>query len=266
MSEQIASELPAGASILAIGLMSGTSQDGVDVALIDTDGEHIAQLGATACRPYSKAERTLLHGATAAAANLTDRTARPDVVAEAERIIDGARAEAVESFLVANGLQRGDGGDRVSRPDAHTPAGTSADPPNRRWPRACGTAWHCRRVRFWCRRCGGRRAGRAAGARLSPARAMLCSTTSCGCTLARRSTSTGGRRQAGRLMKRRSNACWRIFALPPPKSLDRNEFRGFLGETFDGIGVADGAATLTALTAAAVVRIVASLPRASASF
>ena len=57
-----------------------------------------------------------------------------------------------------------------------------------------------------------------------------------------------------------------FFALPPPKSLDRNDFRGFLGETFDGIGVADGAATLTALTAAAVVRIVASLPRASASF
>ena len=28
MSEQIASELPAGASVLAIGLMSGTSQDG----------------------------------------------------------------------------------------------------------------------------------------------------------------------------------------------------------------------------------------------
>lgn len=43
MSEQVASELPlSAASILAIGLMSGTSQDGVDVALIDTDGEHIA--------------------------------------------------------------------------------------------------------------------------------------------------------------------------------------------------------------------------------
>jgi 1,6-anhydro-N-acetylmuramate kinase len=37
----------------------------VDVALIDTDGEHIAQLGATACRPYSKAERALLRRATA---------------------------------------------------------------------------------------------------------------------------------------------------------------------------------------------------------
>lgn len=88
--------------------MSGTSQDGVDVALIDTDGEQIAQLGSTACRPYTKAKRTLLRRATAAAANLTDRTARPDVVAEAERLIDDAHAEAVESFLVANGLQRGE--------------------------------------------------------------------------------------------------------------------------------------------------------------
>ena len=64
MSEQMALDLPAAASpetsVLAIGLMSGTSQDGVDVALIDTDGERIAQFGATACRPYSKAERTLL--------------------------------------------------------------------------------------------------------------------------------------------------------------------------------------------------------------
>jgi len=36
---QLSLDLPAqSASALAIGLMSGTSQDGVDVALIDTDG------------------------------------------------------------------------------------------------------------------------------------------------------------------------------------------------------------------------------------
>lgn len=109
MSEQVASELSSpAASMLAIGLMSGTSQDGVDVALIDSDGEQIGRFGATACRPYTKAERTLLRRATAAAANLTDRTARPDVVAEAERLVNDAHAEAVESFLAANGLQRGE--------------------------------------------------------------------------------------------------------------------------------------------------------------
>ena len=40
--------------LLAIGLMSGTSQDGVDVALIETDGEIITRFGPTACRPYSQ--------------------------------------------------------------------------------------------------------------------------------------------------------------------------------------------------------------------
>ncbi|MGC1538571.1 MAG: anhydro-N-acetylmuramic acid kinase, partial [Xanthobacteraceae bacterium] len=73
MSEQMSLDLPPAVppdrSVLSIGLMSGTSQDGVDVALIDTDGERIAQFGATACRPYGKAERTLLRRATAAAAN-----------------------------------------------------------------------------------------------------------------------------------------------------------------------------------------------------
>jgi len=92
-------------SVLAIGLMSGISQDGVDVALIDTDGESVTQFGATACRPYSRAERTLLRRATAAAANLTERTARPDSIAKAERLVNDAHAEAVEAFIGANGLK-----------------------------------------------------------------------------------------------------------------------------------------------------------------
>jgi len=73
-------------SVLAVGLMSGTSQDGVDVALIDTDGEKIAQLGPTACRPYTGDERALLRRATEAAVDLTEREGWPEIVAEAERL------------------------------------------------------------------------------------------------------------------------------------------------------------------------------------
>lgn len=52
-----------------------------------------------------------------------------------------------------------------------------------------------------------------------------------------------------------------FFALPPPKSLDRNDFRGFFADALDAASLADGAATLTALTAAAAARIVPQFPR-----
>src|SRR5580658_7060708 len=93
---------------LAIGLMSGTSQDGVDVALIETDGEVITRFGPTAYRTYSKKERALLRSATAAAVNVTDRTARPAALAAAEAVVNAAHAEAVETFLAGNGLKPAD--------------------------------------------------------------------------------------------------------------------------------------------------------------
>ena len=43
----------------AIGLMSGTSMDGIDVALIETDGVDRLAQGPTGFRPYSEAERRL---------------------------------------------------------------------------------------------------------------------------------------------------------------------------------------------------------------
>jgi anhydro-N-acetylmuramic acid kinase len=57
-----------------------------------------------------------------------------------------------------------------------------------------------------------------------------------------------------------------FFAMPPPKSLDRNDFRDWVGTKFDDRSVENGAAILTALTAASVARIVPHLPRAPATW
>lgn len=49
--------------MLALGMMSGTSLDGVDAALIDTDGEAIAGFGRSAYRAYDGNEAGVLHAA-----------------------------------------------------------------------------------------------------------------------------------------------------------------------------------------------------------
>jgi anhydro-N-acetylmuramic acid kinase len=91
----------------AIGLMSGTSMDGVDAALVETDGEGVVHLGPFLCRPYSDADRVLLRRALKDARQLTDRTARPATLAEAERMITEQHVAAVESFLTEHGIDHG---------------------------------------------------------------------------------------------------------------------------------------------------------------
>jgi anhydro-N-acetylmuramic acid kinase len=293
------------ASVLAIGLMSGTSQDGVDVALVDTDGEVISQFGATACRPYTNAERTLLRRATAAAANLTERAARPGIVAKAETLITDAHAEAVQSFLAANDINAADvaavgfhGQTLLHRPErgltiqigdgaalaarlgipvvydfraADVAAGGQGAP--------LAPIYHRALVRQLGREppIAVLNLGGVANVTFIDGDDLIACDTGPGNALlddflrvrTGRALDTDGQTAAagvvdeaalGRLMAHE------FFALPPPKSLDRNDFRGWVGAAFDAGSVENGAATLTALTAASVARIVSHLPRAPATW
>ncbi len=85
-----------------IGMMSGTSMDGVDAAVLITDGREIGGFGPTVFRPYDDKERAVLRAALADARTLDDRAARPGALAEAERIVTAAHGEAVERLRTAH--------------------------------------------------------------------------------------------------------------------------------------------------------------------
>lgn len=102
----------------AIGLMSGTSLDGVDIALIETDGAglkasvtangFVEPLGPTGYRAYTDDERALLRQALVDGEGIVARSDRPGCLPKAEELVTRLHAEAVAAFLKENGLSASD--------------------------------------------------------------------------------------------------------------------------------------------------------------
>jgi anhydro-N-acetylmuramic acid kinase len=78
----------------ALGFMSGTSMDGVDAAVVISDGESVQALGETFARPYTGEERQILRDALDEARILEERTARPLALQRAEEMLHRAHMEA----------------------------------------------------------------------------------------------------------------------------------------------------------------------------
>jgi anhydro-N-acetylmuramic acid kinase len=78
-------------SVWALGTMSGTSLDGVDAAMIHTDGERILGFGESRYRPYSDTERNTIRAALG-------RWPGEAGVAQAAEVVESAHAELLAHF------------------------------------------------------------------------------------------------------------------------------------------------------------------------
>ncbi len=79
------------APVWALGAMSGTSLDGVDAAMILTDGHRVLDFGPHAYRPYTPAEQATLRAALG-------RWPGDPGVAEAAEVVETAHAELLSRF------------------------------------------------------------------------------------------------------------------------------------------------------------------------
>jgi len=278
--------------VLALGLMSGTSLDGIDAALLETDGEGlVTPLGALTV-PYEAGLRERLRGCLG-------REARDPETDLVEKDMTLAHAALVEDLLSASGRTAAD----VCAIGFH--GHTLLHRPERQW------TWQLGDAALLASRTGIdvvgdiRKADLEAGgqgAPLAPAfhaamaasmekpvavlnlggvgnvtwvgedagddRALVAFDTGPGNALIddwmRRMTGKGvdkdGRSAAAGTVDQAALAALLAhpyFDAPPPKSLDRDDFDV---QAVDGLAVEDGAATLTAFTVGAVARAASLLP------
>ena len=275
---------------LAIGLMSGTSLDGVDAALLQSDGVAVSRAGPALTRPYDDGTRAAIAACLGG---------KGDVLG-AERLLTLAHGEAVAALLARADLAPRDV--RAIGFHGHTLVHRPGE----------GLSWQIGDGALLARLTGidvvtdFRRADLAAGGEGAPLAplyhaALARALPAClrgpgplavlnvggvanvtwidGDDLLAFDTGPGGallddwmRARGGQPFDRdgKTAAAGRAdhgrvealvashpyFARPPPKSLDRNAFAPDLA----GLSTADGAATLVALTAAAVARAVEHMP------
>ncbi|SFR80087.1 anhydro-N-acetylmuramic acid kinase [Sphingomonas jatrophae] len=281
-------------SVLAVGLMSGTSLDGIDAALIETDGEGIARPIAFRSDAYSDAARAQLREACALALLKERPRPTPEIEAAAE-MLTRRHALSVRQLLNDAGVA----GSQVRVVGFH--GQTVAHRPDRGWTwqigdgqalaDALGTP-----VVFDFRSADVAAGGQGApllpvyhaaiAARLERPLAILNlggvgNLTFIGADGAPIAFDTGPANaliddwmmaEAGRpfdmggsfagtghvdegVLRDMMDLPW--FDLPPPKSLDRADFTA---QPVRGLAPADGAATLTAFTAATVAQALTLLP------
>jgi anhydro-N-acetylmuramic acid kinase len=92
----------------AIGLMSGTSMDGIDAAILDTDGERIEGIGPARFQPYSGEMRARLREGIEVAASIRAAGPLSPELERLERDLTLAHAAAVSGLLREHALKPSD--------------------------------------------------------------------------------------------------------------------------------------------------------------
>jgi anhydro-N-acetylmuramic acid kinase len=278
-----------------IGLMSGTSLDGVDAALLTTDGESVAQPGSALTVPYRGETRALLREALTAARAMERGGGVPPEIEVAERVLTDAHADAVSLLLARAGCEPS----HIDYLGFH--GQTVIHRPAERWTWQIGDGAALARTTGIPVVSDFRSADVGAGGQGAPfvplyhlvlaqsherplvvvniggvanvtyvgrENQVIAFDTGPGnaplddwafAHTSQRSDLDGKLARAGRVDEARLAAMLQhpMFAVPPPKSFDRFDFPM---NAADGLSAVDGAATLTAFTAASIARAREHLP------
>jgi anhydro-N-acetylmuramic acid kinase len=89
----------------AIGVISGTSMDGVDVALVETDGEARLRRGPGLSVPYSSEDKGAIRAALADAMAAPHAGHRTPALTMAEQAVTRAHGDAIVRFLEETGVE-----------------------------------------------------------------------------------------------------------------------------------------------------------------